>query len=192
MTKRYTRGWSLLGGYTYSRTRVDLTSLANPNTAFVNAAGESGGRRHNLKASGTYDLPYKIVVGANFRLQSGLPITRTWAIPLRRRCSRTQGQRHRQRRAARQRGAGRAADARRARRALLLDWAATGSSSAWTSTTRPTPTRCSSVRTNTGVSTVRVAGDPNNPATQITSFLSPTAVLAPRVLRFNISYNFGR
>ena len=28
--KRYSTGWTLLAGYTYSRTRVDLTSLANP------------------------------------------------------------------------------------------------------------------------------------------------------------------
>ncbi len=39
---------------------MDVTSLSNPNTAFVNASGESGGRRHNFKASGTYELPYQI------------------------------------------------------------------------------------------------------------------------------------
>jgi hypothetical protein len=188
VSKRYTRGWSLLGGYTYSRTRVDLTSLANPNAAFVNSAGESGGRRHNLKASGTYDLPYKIVVGANFRLQSGLPITRTWAIPaaLLRQGSVTVN--------AEPRGseeldvlptldvrAGRYFSMGSNRLELSLDvYNATNANTVF------------SVRTNTGVSTIRVAGDPNNPATQITSFLSPTAVLAPRVLRFNISYTFGR
>ena len=60
---------------------MDLTSLSNPNVAFVNAAGESGGRRHNFKASGSFELPYQVLVGANFRLQSGLPITRTYQIP---------------------------------------------------------------------------------------------------------------
>ena len=79
VTRRYVMDWQMLAGYTYSRTRVDLTSLANPNTAFVNAAGESGGRRHNFKATGAYDLPYGILFGFGFRLNSGLPITRTWA-----------------------------------------------------------------------------------------------------------------
>src|SRR4030095_13056964 len=54
---------------------------ANPNAAYVNAAGESGGRRHNLKASGSYELPWNVDVAGNFRLQSGLPITRTYQVP---------------------------------------------------------------------------------------------------------------
>ena len=32
VTKRYDDGWTVLAGYTYSHTKVDLTSLANPNT----------------------------------------------------------------------------------------------------------------------------------------------------------------
>ncbi len=46
----------------------------------MNAAGEDGGRRHNFKATGSYDLPYGIAFGFGFRLNSGLPITRTWQI----------------------------------------------------------------------------------------------------------------
>src|SRR5207344_1869545 len=75
VTKRQSNGWQMLAGYTYSSTKVDMTSLANPNNAFVNAAGENGGRRHNFKASGSYDLPYGILFGFGFRLNSGLPIT---------------------------------------------------------------------------------------------------------------------
>ena len=187
-SKRYSRGWSLLAGYTYSRTRVDLTSLANPNAAFVNASGESGGRRHNFKASGIYDLPYQIVFGANFRLQSGLPVTRTWAIPssLLRQGAVTVN--------AEPRGsveldwlptldvrAGRYFSVRGNRLELSLDlYNATNADTVF------------AVRTGTGLSTVRVAGDSNNPPVQIQQFLSPTAVLAPRVLRFNIAYNFGK
>jgi hypothetical protein len=48
------------------------------------------------------------------------------------------------------------------------------------------------VRTNTGPATIRVDGDPAAPPTQIPAFLSPTQILAPRVIRFNISYEFGR
>jgi hypothetical protein len=47
------------------------------------------------------------------------------------------------------------------------------------------------VRTTTGLSSIRPAGDPNAPVQQISSFLSPTNVLAPRVARFNITYRFG-
>lgn len=188
MTKRYSRGWTVLAGYTYSRTRVDLTSLANPNTAFVNAAGESGGRRHNFKASGSVDLPFKIVFGGNFRLQSGLPITRTWQIPsgVLRQGSVTVN--------AEPRGS------------VELDWLPTldvragryfrfGGNRMELSLDAYNATNANTVfgvRTTTGLSTIRVNGDPANPPVQIVSFMSPTQFLAPRVFRFNISYEFGR
>jgi carboxypeptidase family protein/TonB-dependent receptor-like protein len=186
LTKRYSRGWTVLGGYTYSRTRVDLTSLANPNAAYVNAAGENGGRRHNFKASGAFDLPYQIVFGANFRLQSGLPITRTWQIPsgVLRQGSVTVN--------AEPRGS------------VELDWLPTldlragryfrfGASRVELSLDAYNATNSNTVfgvRTTTGLSTVRVAGDPANPPIQIVSFMSPTQFLAPRVFRFNISYEW--
>jgi hypothetical protein len=188
VTKRYSRGWMILAGYTYSRTRVDLTSLANPNAALVNAAGESGGRRHNFKASGTYDLPYNIVFGANFRLQSGLPITRTWQIPsgtLRQGAVTVNAE---------PRGsveldwlptldlrAGRYFDIRNGRLELSVDaYNVTNANTVY------------NVRTNTGLATIRVGGDPAVPTSQIVAFLSPTQLLAPRVIRFNVSSEFGR
>jgi hypothetical protein len=188
VSKRYTRGWALLAGYTYSRTRVDVTNLSNPNTAFVNAAGENGGRRHNFKATGTYDLPYQIVFGGNFRLQSGLPITRTWGIP------------------AAQLRQGAVTVNAEPRGSVELDWLPTldlrvgryfsfNGNRLELSLDLYNVTNANtvfSVRQGTGLSTIRVAGDPSAPATQIQMFGSPTAVLAPRVLRFNISYNFGR
>lgn len=187
-TKRYSRGWTLLAGYTYSHTKVDLTSLANPNAAFVNAKGESGGRRHNFKASGSYELPYHIQFGANFRLQSGLPITRTWQIPsgvLR------QGQVTVN---AEPRGSvelprlptvdlrgGRYFRIKGNRLDLSLDvYNVTNANTVW------------GVRTTTGLSSIRVNGDPTAPITQIASFKSPTQVLAPRVLRVNVTCDFGR
>jgi hypothetical protein len=48
------------------------------------------------------------------------------------------------------------------------------------------------VRTNTGQTNVRFAGDPNQPTTQIASFLSPTGFLGPRIIRFNATFSFGR
>jgi hypothetical protein len=186
--KRYSRGWMLLGGYTYSRTRVDLTSLANPNTAFVNAAGESGGRRHNFKASGTLDLPYQVVFGANVRLQSGLPVTRTWATPAT---------------ALRQ---GSITVNAEPRGSVELNWLPTvdvragryfsiGGNRIELSVDAYNFTNANTVynvRMNTGLANIRVGGDPAVPVTQIAAFLSPTQLLAPRVIRFNITYEFGR
>ena len=188
VTKRYSHGWTALAGYTYSHTKVDLTSLANPNAAFVNAAGESAGRVHNFKASGSYELPWKIVTGANFRLQSGLPITRTWQIPssVLRQGSVTVN--------AEPRGsvelpwlptldlrAGRYFRVAGSRLELSVDaYNATNANTVF------------GVRTNTGTATIRVDGNPANPPTVINAFLSPTSILAPRVFRFNVTYEFGR
>ena len=46
------------------------------------------------------------------------------------------------------------------------------------------------VRTGTGRTNIRVAGDPAAPQTPIQTFLSPTGVLGPRIIRFNITYWF--
>ena len=47
------------------------------------------------------------------------------------------------------------------------------------------------VRTGSGVTNIRVNGDPTAPVTQIQTFLSPTGVLGPRIIRFNVTYQFG-
>jgi hypothetical protein len=194
VTKRFEDGWTLLAGYTYSQTKVDVTSLANPNNAFVNAGGVSGGRRHNLKASGSYMLPYKVLVAANFRLQSGLPITRTWTIPacsgtVTTNCTRAQTTVNAEPRGSVELDslptldlrAGRYFDFRRDRIELSVDF--------YNMTNANT---VFNVRTGTGLSNIRVNGDPANPTTQIQTFLSPTQFLAPRVIRFNVTYSFNR
>jgi hypothetical protein len=48
------------------------------------------------------------------------------------------------------------------------------------------------VRTGTGSTLIRVNGDAANPQTSINTWLSPTQILAPRVIRFNVTYNFNR
>ena len=196
-TRRFESGWTFLAGYTYSQTKVDLTSLANPNNAFVNAGGISGGRRHNFKASGSYLLPYQVLLAANFRLASGLPVTRTWLIPT---CSATvTANCLRQTLAnpgvnAEPRGsvelstlptldlrAGRYFDFRRDRIELSMDvYNLTNANTVF------------NTRTATGLTPVRVNGDASQPTTLIQTFLSPTQFLAPRVLRFNITYSFNR
>jgi hypothetical protein len=47
------------------------------------------------------------------------------------------------------------------------------------------------IRRATGLINVREAGDPNAAINQISQFLSPTDVLGPRIIRFNVVYRFG-
>ena len=194
-TKRFEKGWTLLAGYTYSKQNVQLTSLANPNNAFVNAEGVSGGRRHNFKASGSYLLPYKVLAAANFRLASGLPVTRTWAVPT---CNTTTVLSNCTRQTltvnAEPRGSvelpwlptldlrfGRYFDFRRDRLELSMDvYNLTNANTVF------------NTRLGTGLTPVRFSGDATQPTTNIQTFLSPTQFLAPRVLRFNVTYNFNR
>src|SRR5436190_2126349 len=193
VNRRYSNGWTLLGGYTYSHTKQDTTSLSNPNAAFVFAEGESGGRRHNFKVSGAYDMPHDILVAFGFRLNSGLPITRTWQIQS---CSATVVSNCVRQAAttvnAEPRGevelpwrptldvrGGRRFNFGRQKLELSVD--------AYNLTNANTTF---AVRTSTGQSSIKVAGDATAPTTQIASFLSPTSVLSPRVVRFNVQYQF--
>jgi hypothetical protein len=196
LNKRYSNGWTVLTGYTYSHQEVELTSLTNPNTAFVNAAGVSGGRRHNFKASGAYDLPHNILVGVGFRLNSGLPITRQWAIQS---CSATVTSNC-------LRQATTTVNAE-PRGSVELPWLPTldlrggrrfnfsGGKQIEVSVDAYNMTNANTtfaVRTTTGLSSIRLAGDPAAPVTSIASWLSPTSVLSPRVVRFNATYRFGQ
>jgi hypothetical protein len=193
MTRRSGR-WNMLAGYTYSRTTQEFVSLSNPNNAFVNANGEAGGRRHNLKATGSYELPWKVLVAGNFRLQSGLPITRTFTVPT---CSATVTSgcvRQNLTVNAEPRGtvelptlptldlrAGRFFDFGNDRVELSVDvYNVTNANTVF------------ATRTGTGLTPVRVGGIPTAPTTNIATFLSPTQFLAPRVVRFNVTYNFNR
>jgi hypothetical protein len=193
-TKRYGNGLTLLAGYTYSRQTVEKTSLANPNAAYVNADGVSGGRRHNFKATGSYLLPYRITFGANFRISSGLPITRTVSIPG---CTTTvttsclnQGSTTVN---AEPRGSveldalstldvrgGRLLNIGGQRFELSMDvYNVFNSNTVY------------SVRQGTGLTNIRYANDPTQPVTQIATFRSPTGILGPRIIRFNLTYWFG-
>ena len=193
LTRRSARG-NMLAGYTYSRTTQDLVSLNNPNNVRVNAEGESGGRRHNLKATGSYELPKKIVVAGNFRLQSGLPITRTWTVPtcsasVVANCVRQNLTINAEPRGSEQLPilptldlrAGRFFDFGNDRVELSVDvYNVTNANTVF------------ATRTATGLTQIRVNGDPAAPITPIPTFLSPTQFLAPRVVRFNVTYNFNR
>ena len=194
LQRRFKDGWTVLAGYTYSHTKQDFVSLANPNAAYVNAAGESGGRRHNFKLSGTYTLPFDIVLGANYTLQSGLPITRTWAISA---CSTTVTSNCLRQAAtvnAEARGSVELpslgiADVR------LGKFFRIGTNKIDVSLDMYNLTNANttySVRTTTGLTPVREGNLAANPLSNIASFLSPTGVLGPRIIRFNITYSFSQ
>jgi Carboxypeptidase regulatory-like domain/TonB-dependent Receptor Plug Domain len=191
--KRFSRGWTVLGGYTYSHTRVDLTSLANPNAVFINADGESGGRRHQLKINGSYTLPYQIVTGVEFRIQSGLPITRTFAVP---RCTATVTSNcvsqnnltiNAERRGSELLPVLSTLDVRAGRFFVFGGHRVEATMDVYNLTNANTTYN---VRTGSGRTNVRVAGDPSVAQTPIQTFLSPTGVLGPRIIRFNFTYWF--
>jgi hypothetical protein len=191
--KRYQRGFALVGGYTYGRTRADQTSLASPNS-LINSAGEVGGRRHMLKMSGSYMLPYQVLFGANFRWQSGLPYHRTFTAT---QCTggatvncisqgsttilaEPRGTREMPALTTLDLRLGRFFQVGRQRFEVSVD----GYNVANANTVYD-------LRTGSGLTNIRVNGDPAAPITQIQTFESPTAVLGPRIFRFNITYQFG-
>jgi hypothetical protein len=194
VNRRLQNRWGLLAGYTYSHTKQDFSSLQNPNAAFVNGAGESGGRRHNFKLAGSYELPFQIQLGVNYTMQSGLPITRTWTINA---CSTTiltnclrQGVTVN----AEPRGSFELP------RLSILDTRVSRYFKFGTNRldlgidlyNLMNANTTYAVRTGTGVTSVRDSGLATNPINLIPTFLSPTAVLGPRILRFNITYSFSQ
>ena len=140
-------------------------------------------------------LPRQILFAANFRLGSGEPITRTWNVPT---CSATVLTN-----CVRQ---GNLTVNAEPRGSVELSWLPTvdiragklfnvGSNQFDVSVDVYNPGSLNTVwnvRTGTGLTPIRVAGDPNAPTTNITTFLSPTNVLGPQVFRFNVTYRFGQ
>ena len=194
VNRRFRDGWTVLAGYTYSLTTQPLPSLQNPNAAYVNTDGQSGGRKHNLKISGTYTLPFKFVLGANVTLQSGLPITRTLAINA---CSTTITTNCTVQAVtvnAEKRGADELprlliADMRVGKFFTIGGQKIDLSLDLYNLTNANTTY---SVRTGTGLTGVREGGLATNPVTNIATYRSPTGVLGPRILRFNVTYSFGQ
>jgi hypothetical protein len=190
--------FNMLFGYTYSHTTQQalppLTGTTiNPNNIYTNASGESGGRRHNLKASGSYQWKYGLLFAGNFRLQSGLPVTRQWAVPA---CSTTIT-------------ANCLTNAvtvnAETRGDFLLPWLPTldlragrvfkmGTNRLDLSVDVYNVTNANTVfntRLGSNTTPIHVNGDPTTPVTQIATWNSPTQFLSPRVVRFNITYGFG-
>lgn len=80
--KRLSNRWQMLAGYTLSRTIVNAENVRNPND-LINSRGPSAfDRTHTFKLTGSYELPYGVGLSGNFRTQSGRPITRVATFTL--------------------------------------------------------------------------------------------------------------
>jgi hypothetical protein len=184
-SKRYSNRWTLLGGYTFSRTLVDATSVTSPNS-FVNATGRAAiDRAHNFKLTGSYLLPGDIQLGGNLRAQSGQPYTRTITIT-----------------GLNQAPNGVTVNAE-PRGAYLLPWLRTvdarigkvfrtrsGEFEADMDVYNLTNSNAVfNVRALTG--RVNVTDFTTGTTANIQGFNSPIGVLGPRIIRVNVSYKFG-
>jgi hypothetical protein len=186
-TKRYSNNWTMIAGYTWSRTKVDADSVTSPNS-FVNAQGRAGiDRAHNFKLTGSYLLPWDVLVGGNVRALSGEPITRTIGIP-----------------GLNQNPSGNTTVNAEPRGNDLLPALFTldfrvgkifrfgrqqfeADMDIYNLTNENT---VYDVRRNTGRTTARYAGDPTGVQNTFPMYGSPTNVLGPRIIRFNVSYKF--
>jgi hypothetical protein len=186
-TKRFSQRWQLLAGYTYSHARIKDQSVGTSPNDFLNTEGPIFyDRPHQLKVSGSYMLPYDISVGGNYRYQSGPPINRQISESL-------------------SFGGGSATINVEPQGAHRVD--AYNTIDLQASKTFPLPSNRSievnmvifnltnantqwELRSLTGRLNVRQAGDPNGQINNIQQFLSPSQILAPRIIRFGVAYRF--
>lgn len=187
-TKRFSNRWQLLAGYTYSQSRIKDISVATSPNAFLNTAGPIAlfDRPHQLKVAGNYILPYDINLGVNYRMQSGPPINRQVSVPL----SFGGGSDtiNVEPQGAHRLPTQNVVDMRLAKifplpnnRAFELDmdvFNLTNANTAWEQ------------RSLTGRLNVREGGDPTGTLLNIQQFLSPSQILAPRIIRFAASFRF--
>lgn len=186
-TKRYSDNWTMIVGYTWSRTEVETTSVTSPND-FVNAKGRAGiDRAHNFKLTGSYLLPWDVLVGGNLRILSGEPITRVVGIP-----GLNQNPNGNTNVLAEPRGSDTlpalfTLDLRAGRIFRVGAHQFEVDVDVYNLTNENT---VYAVRTNTGITTARYAGDPGGAIVRFPQYKSPTNVLGPRIARFNVSYKF--
>jgi hypothetical protein len=182
-TKRFSAGWQLVTGYTFARTIANATDVRNPNTRINSRGSTNFDRPHTFKISGSYTLPYAIQLAGNFRAQSGLPVARTATYRL------TQGNVTVN---VEPPGGARldaiiGVDARvskvfrlggRELEAMLDGFNLTNANTAY------------AVRTLTGRINLREGGLQTGALINQPQFLSPTAIMRPRLLRLGIVFRF--
>jgi hypothetical protein len=188
-TKRLSNRWQLLAGYTRSVNRQDGTSLDTSPNFLINADGvittaNNSDRPHQFKLTGSYLLPYDVLVGANLRSQSGPPVTRQ--ISQRLALGGNQSINLEPLGSSRLptmttvdlRGSKQFRFGNRVLSADVDVYNLTNTNTVW------------EVRTLTPAITVREGGDPTGALNTIAQFMSPTQVLGPRIIRFSASFKF--
>lgn len=183
-TRRFSDRWQLVAGYTLSRAVANAITIANPN-ALINSRGVTDfDRTHIFKVTGSYELPYGVTVSGNLRTQTGAAVPRTATYRL------TQGNVtvNMERPGETRLDPLTTIDTRVAKSfrlasgqqlELLLDaYNLANASTVW------------GVRTLTGRINVREGGEPTGALINQQQFLSPTAILAPRVVRFGLMFKF--
>ena len=188
-TKRMSNNWQMLMGYTYSQTRQEGVSVnTNPNN-LINVegpvTGQTGDRPHQFKMTGTYITPwYGIGVGGNLNSQSGAVITRQIQV------AQTVGgnstvnveplgsYRLPSRASADLRVFKSATFGRRALDVSVDFHNITNTNTYW------------DARTLGNTINLRQNGDPNGTVNTVAQFGSPSQVIGPRNIRFNVAFRF--
>jgi len=185
-TKRMSNRWQLLAGLTLSRSyQQGLSVNVNPD-ALINTTGPiATDVPVQFKLSGTYILPYDVALAANFRSQSGTPYNRQLSVPLTLTGSTTIN--------------AEPFDSERLRALTTLGLQASksfvfsGSRGFTVYFTVDNVTNANTVwavRSLTGRSTFRQAGDPNGTLNTFAQFGTPTNIIGPRIARIGASFRF--
>ncbi|HEX6738153.1 MAG TPA: TonB-dependent receptor [Vicinamibacteria bacterium] len=190
-TKRFNQRWQVLAGYTWQKTEQDLDTSVRARTATnpndkINASGPIlFDRTHLLKLTGSYTMPRGFELSANFRAQTGAPITRTVTFS-----GLTQGNVtvNAEPQGSQRLDALTTLDARLAKvfkfngtrelEATLDGYNLLNAATVW------------DVRTLTGRINVREGGDPTSALINQQQFLSPLGFIGPRIFRLGLSYRF--
>ncbi len=181
--KRFSDNWQMLIGYTYSQTVVNAVNVSNPN-GLINSRGSTAfDRPHIFKVTGSYTFPRDITLSANFHTQSGLPVARTVTYAL------TQGNVTVN---ATTPGTDRTdplttVDLRAAKNFPVGRGALEVSLDAFNLLNANTTYN---VRTLTGRINVNVGGVPTGAVVNQPQYMSPTAILNPRLVRVGVAYRF--
>jgi hypothetical protein len=190
-TKRFSKRWQMLAGYTRSKNKQSGTSIDTSPNLLINANGNLtatgyADRPNQFKLTGSYLLPFQdIMVAGNFRSQSGPPVTRQISQRLAIGGNQTinleplGAHRLPTLNSIDLRGSKTFKFGVRELVAAVDIYNVANVNTIW------------EVRTLTPAITVRQGGDANNPQiNSIPQFLSPTQVIGPRIVRFTASMRF--
>jgi len=79
-TKRFSKRWQMVAGYTLGKAEVNAVAIQNPNQLINSKGPILEDRRHIFKLTGQVVLPWQLYFAPNLLIQSGQPVTRTLAI----------------------------------------------------------------------------------------------------------------